>query len=161
MSGVDVCEMAIGVESRAEERYEAVRSGALDEDFVEARDDFGERQVAGELGLERALGHCGEQSGGDSLARHVAERERGAVVPERNEVVEIAPDVARRDVVGGDLEIVRDVECRRRERDLHLARHAEFLLDLLLLPLLDRKSTRLNSSHLGISYAVFCLKKKI
>src|SRR5262245_64202557 len=25
----------------------------------------------------------------------------------------------------------------------------------------DRKSTRLNSSHLGISYAVFCLKKNI
>src|SRR5205814_3902132 len=29
-----------------------------------------------------------------------------------------------------------------------------------LLALRDRKSTRLNSSHLGISYAVFCLKKK-
>src|SRR5207253_5645026 len=27
-------------------------------------------------------------------------------------------------------------------------------------PLLDRKSTRLNSSHVAISYAVFCLKKK-
>src|SRR5437899_12344603 len=26
--------------------------------------------------------------------------------------------------------------------------------------MVDRKSTRLNSSHLGISYAVFCLKKK-
>src|SRR5699024_11995413 len=26
--------------------------------------------------------------------------------------------------------------------------------------LLDRKSTRLNSSHVSISYAVFCLKKK-
>src|SRR5437667_9260955 len=26
--------------------------------------------------------------------------------------------------------------------------------------LLDRKSTRLNSSHITISYAVFCLKKK-
>src|ERR1039458_892971 len=26
-------------------------------------------------------------------------------------------------------------------------------------PRADRKSTRLNSSHLGISYAVFCLKK--
>src|SRR5690242_21402380 len=25
----------------------------------------------------------------------------------------------------------------------------------------DRKSTRLNSSHMSISYAVFCLKKKI
>src|SRR5262245_55817142 len=30
----------------------------------------------------------------------------------------------------------------------------------LFYALLDRKSTRLNSSHLGISYAVFCLKKK-
>src|SRR5437899_4225730 len=28
------------------------------------------------------------------------------------------------------------------------------------IPMTDRKSTRLNSSHLGISYAVFCLKKK-
>src|SRR3712207_8943914 len=32
--------------------------------------------------------------------------------------------------------------------------------NLLRLPLLDRKSTRLNSSHANISYAVFCLKKK-
>src|SRR5690606_27713911 len=28
------------------------------------------------------------------------------------------------------------------------------------LPVVDRKSTRLNSSHVKISYAVFCLKKK-
>src|ERR1035441_7385330 len=33
-------------------------------------------------------------------------------------------------------------------------------LNRLLATRLDRKSTRLNSSHLGISYAVFCLKKK-
>src|SRR5690554_7637291 len=31
---------------------------------------------------------------------------------------------------------------------------------LLLVTVLDRKSTRLNSSHVRISYAVFCLKKK-
>src|SRR5256885_461994 len=31
---------------------------------------------------------------------------------------------------------------------------------LILAATLDRKSTRLNSSHLVISYAVFCLKKK-
>src|SRR5437763_16644987 len=31
---------------------------------------------------------------------------------------------------------------------------------LLTSPILDRKSTRLNSSHRCISYAVFCLKKK-
>src|SRR5438445_8875494 len=32
------------------------------------------------------------------------------------------------------------------------------MIDLALF--LDRKSTRLNSSHANISYAVFCLKKK-
>src|SRR2546430_3778833 len=32
--------------------------------------------------------------------------------------------------------------------------------DISLFSLLDRKSTRLNSSHSQISYAVFCLKKK-
>src|SRR5690242_21385027 len=37
---------------------------------------------------------------------------------------------------------------RRDDRDRRAARH------------LDRKSTRLNSSHMSISYAVFCLKKK-
>src|SRR3712207_8943697 len=31
---------------------------------------------------------------------------------------------------------------------------------ILRLPPSDRKSTRLNSSHANISYAVFCLKKK-
>src|SRR5258708_23854917 len=34
-------------------------------------------------------------------------------------------------------------------------------IDLMLMPIgADRKSTRLNSSHQIISYAVFCLKKK-
>src|SRR3712207_7922720 len=33
-------------------------------------------------------------------------------------------------------------------------------LDLMRVRALDRKSTRLNSSHANISYAVFCLKKK-
>src|SRR3989454_3943496 len=33
-------------------------------------------------------------------------------------------------------------------------------LRLEVTPQIDRKSTRLNSSHLVISYAVFCLKKK-
>src|SRR5689334_25375323 len=35
-----------------------------------------------------------------------------------------------------------------------------FGLAILNLAILDRKSTRLNSSHSSISYAVFCLKKK-
>src|SRR5690554_1847286 len=38
--------------------------------------------------------------------------------------------------------------------------HVAVLLAEVLAQLLDRKSTRLNSSHVRISYAVFCLKKK-
>src|SRR3712207_8658647 len=34
------------------------------------------------------------------------------------------------------------------------------LAERLQPPVADRKSTRLNSSHANISYAVFCLKKK-
>src|SRR5439155_23211843 len=34
------------------------------------------------------------------------------------------------------------------------------LIEVNRIPLRDRKSTRLNSSHVAISYAVFCLKKK-
>src|SRR3989442_8037704 len=53
--------------------------------------------------------------------------------------------------------------------DLDLGIGLEVSGDHVLLPphihpeefgLLDRKSTRLNSSHVRISYAVFCLKKK-
>src|SRR5256885_4024313 len=38
--------------------------------------------------------------------------------------------------------------------------HAHCVIEIAATHLLDRKSTRLNSSHLVISYAVFCLKKK-
>src|SRR5256885_5747168 len=51
---------------------------------------------------------------------------------------------------------------RRRQRQgrplLEPARSARQPRPVARLP--DRKSTRLNSSHLVISYAVFCLKKK-
>src|SRR5690242_21168268 len=45
---------------------------------------------------------------------------------------------------GGDAGGEREAEQRQSARARHL----------------DRKSTRLNSSHMSISYAVFCLKKK-
>src|SRR5690348_17895684 len=55
-------------------------------------------------------------------------------------------------------------------RPVRLTRRGRLVLVLTLLALLgagfalaatpDRKSTRLNSSHPSISYAVFCLKKK-
>src|SRR5262245_64588889 len=51
-----------------------------------------------------------------------------------------------------DHDILRHLQENGRMSNLDLARA------IGLSP--DRKSTRLNSSHLGISYAVFCLKKK-
>src|SRR3712207_7539922 len=41
----------------------------------------------------------------------------------------------------------------------NVGRSLDAFIDVRLLPT-DRKSTRLNSSHANISYAVFCLKKK-
>src|SRR3712207_8034015 len=45
---------------------------------------------------------------------------------------------------------------RRPAGELHGSRPLEVQVGVVL----DRKSTRLNSSHANISYAVFCLKKK-
>src|SRR4051812_49636863 len=49
---------------------------------------------------------------------------------------------------------------RAEERPRPYAGVREQLHQLVAHVLLDRKSTRLNSSHMSISYAVFCLKKK-
>src|SRR5688500_19202108 len=54
------------------------------------------------------------------------------------------------------LDAGEDDQLRRAERERH-HRRGEVLVDDAFE---DRKSTRLNSSHLVISYAVFCLKKK-
>src|SRR5699024_11455105 len=43
---------------------------------------------------------------------------------------------------------------------VHIPARPGVFADMDFEPFLDRKSTRLNSSHVSISYAVFCLKKK-
>src|SRR3712207_8733012 len=55
--------------------------------------------------------------------------------------------------------VVVEVERPLSVRDAH-ARKPLQRRDEGLQSTLDRKSTRLNSSHANISYAVFCLKKK-
>src|SRR5690606_41335335 len=56
------------------------------------------------------------------------------------------------DVINGDTPIPRRQEIVNRFQ-YHIKTDGGF-------DMLDRKSTRLNSSHVKISYAVFCLKKK-
>src|SRR2546426_6650092 len=57
-------------------------------------------------------------------------------------------------------EDAREVQDAHTDEGLVSSRHALFLSRLAWRGSGDRKSTRLNSSHLVISYAVFCLKKK-
>src|SRR5687768_18571738 len=52
------------------------------------------------------------------------------------------------------------VDLERHERDAERRGDNTFNGHGLVLEFADRKSTRLNSSHGYISYAVFCLKKK-
>src|SRR3712207_7379014 len=52
-------------------------------------------------------------------------------------------------------QLLADGKLRIGAIHTYLELYARFFVDLV-----DRKSTRLNSSHANISYAVFCLKKK-
>src|SRR3712207_9247652 len=54
----------------------------------------------------------------------------------------------------------QDLPGRRVEEDLGAVAQLHLVVEAALRALQDRKSTRLNSSHANISYAVFCLKKK-
>src|SRR6266487_5266692 len=97
--------------------------------------------------LERGLRHVGalEQGAGAGVAVPVG-------LPERQ-----VPDV----VGVREVDHVAGVALRERPLVVVLAehrRHAEHPERLGLAPA-DRQSTRLNSSHPSISYAVFCLKK--
>src|SRR5688572_31658407 len=57
----------------------------------------------------------------------------------------------------GAIDIAKDISAAERERPDAPGARAKRWKDIWSA---DRKSTRLNSSHSQISYAVFCLKKK-
>src|SRR5690606_41838170 len=52
------------------------------------------------------------------------------------------------------------VDARRRDMARMMTALAVIVSMIAMITVTDRKSTRLNSSHVKISYAVFCLKKK-
>src|SRR5256885_12144650 len=77
--------------------------------------------------------------------------------------------------VGGMIGMERSILPRIAEVEFHIAAKTAILSFIVVFGIvkattnyftgawanrIDRKSTRLNSSHLVISYAVFCLKKK-
>src|SRR3712207_8522498 len=77
--------------------------------------------------------------------------------PARDQLGVLAAVVEDDDLVCGDLALERELlERLLRDRRLRRVLHPAATPS----PPADRKSTRLNSSHANISYAVFCLKKK-
>src|SRR5690625_307655 len=97
--------------------------------------------------------------------------QRGSSVSEFTEITRSAPEksllrplsktggrnnlgrITSRHRGGGHKRQYRLVDFRRHDKDGIPAKVAHIEYE-------DRKSTRLNSSHVAISYAVFCLKKK-
>src|ERR1022692_4780974 len=71
-------------------------------------------------------------------------------------ILGIRPDVIRAALVINQLRKYDDMEMVF----IWSGQHYSDNLKSIFFRELDRKSTRLNSSHLVISYAVFCLKKK-
>src|SRR5256885_4383783 len=51
------------------------------------------------------------------------------------------------------------LRCNKIAAAIAVTLHDALIFAMPAIYFADRKSTRLNSSHLGISYAVFCLKK--
>src|SRR5439155_8637748 len=128
--------------------------------------------------------HVGRRRRRDGLARFDRRRVLTDELAERvaNELKVLRPE-QREQVVGGiGLEIARALQHAQEVHDLRfldaglereradavlVERPGDALAALLLIvddvvfnQEQDRKSTRLNSSHVAISYAVFCLKKK-
>src|SRR5205814_4033243 len=73
-------------------------------------------------------------------------------------VIDVRTDDARAAVLNQIRKVVGGQPVVQRDQNGADLRHGIKRFQLRMG--IDRKSTRLNSSHLGISYAVFCLKKK-
>src|SRR5256886_11081219 len=102
---------------------------------------------------------------GDPPDRRAAAPRRPEAAPRRQAVQAVSADLAAVRGVADEPRRVRDDQGRFRPRPLRvpgdrLAGAVRRLPQALPRGARDRKSTRLNSSHSQISYAVFCLKKK-
>src|SRR5438034_2871426 len=75
----------------------------------------------------------------------------------------VSIDTSRARALPGVRAVITAADIPQLKRKAPTRAHAVLAIDRVVFvgqPVADRKSTRLNSSHTVISYAVFCLKKK-
>src|SRR5438445_2159997 len=132
--------------------FDALRNsgdpGGVKSAFPKKKDDFhaAVRNRAQEVRRDAAERREGEKASGTALGHLSAHLHRGFL---------------RHLDRGGAAQDQGGREAHRTQGRTHLQGDAGVLADQRArLRTLDRKSTRLNSSHANISYAVFCLKKK-
>src|SRR5690625_3960172 len=95
------------------------------------------------------------------------DKPEGGETPDGETYTYSANDVSVGDVTGdGDYELIVKWDPSNSKDNSHAGYTGNVYIDAYTLEgdklwRIDRKSTRLNSSHVAISYAVFCLKKKI
>src|SRR5690625_6862253 len=99
--------------------------------------EYGYGFIIGEVGGYKTFGHGGGIKGVSSFM---------LAVPEKKLSIVVLINIAEAPAENMALQVMRQLLKLEKEKN-----------DL---PTIDRKSTRLNSSHVAISYAVFCLKKK-
>src|SRR3712207_7632120 len=86
-----------------------------------------------------------------TLFRSIEATVKSLPKPTPKRIEDVVSDTIRKKIEDGQFD-----ECDLTMRDIHEVGEA---IREALIGFLDRKSTRLNSSHANISYAVFCLKK--
>src|SRR6266487_5402334 len=92
------------------------------------------------------------------IGAHVASVARD--IPRSRKPRELLPTGTPLRLLEADGQAVRPCDLDLPGDDVLLALHRKMVLARRFDTQADRKSTRLNSSHPSISYAVFCLKKK-
>ena len=147
VTGVQTCALPI---SGQDQPLDLALADAVESAFDGVRDELGEDPQAD---LEAGAAGSEEPAASGALDSSAASDPDG---PEQDDSVQEPAREPAEDGQACELERVR-AEAARLTDELARARADQYNLQQ---EYQDRKSTRLNSSHHRISYAVFCLKKK-
>src|SRR5690625_5950188 len=139
------------------------RYGEIQQQFTRVRHQIYELEIeSGELGKKQNGGKTARVKLESRLES--TEDDRGRIAEDisqfRTQIAGLEEESTRAGGMLEQLDTERDRKVQELERAVARRKSCEEDREKTLDKIRDRKSTRLNSSHVAISYAVFCLKKK-